>query len=164
MSEKILSILGFCGVAALIFFRGATAHASEPAATPMLSKIECTGKAREAETDKSAKITLTVESGSASYPAQVSARLQLGGDSPETLLSTLTTSQSQDESGRLIHVFHSSLDLHRSFEAMTTDLKSGIGSLRLDGPMRAPSLQCVFWLAGEATGSGTPSTSPKTKR
>ena len=123
-----------------------------------------TGRSGAPNDDRTARIAIAVESGSTSYPAQVTVKLLLGSDSPETLLTTLTTSTGEDESGRVVHVFHSALDLHRSFEAHTVDLRTGVGSLRLDGPMGGPSLQCAFTPADSAAQSENRAARPRTRR
>lgn len=136
---------------------------ADPATQPMLSKIECSGKTSD---DRTVQIVIVVDAGTLTYPAPITARLQLGVDSPEALATTLTLGSETDSDGtRTLHVFHSALDLHRGFTARTADLKSGSAILKLENAIQAPQLSCAFTMAGEtasqrAARSGNPAYRP----
>lgn len=115
---------------------------------PMLNRIECSGKTSD---DRAVQIAIVVDAGTVSYPAPVTARLQLGADSPETLSAKLNIGTESDEDGsRMQHVFHVALDLHRGFTARTSDLRTGTANLKLENAIQASQLVCSFTTAVEA--------------
>lgn len=130
-----------------------------PTPQPLLHKIECSGKTSD---DRSVQIAIIVDAGSTTYPVPITARLQLGSDSPEALSATLTQTSEPDDSGREYQVFHSALDLHRGFTARTADSKSGTAVLKLENAVQAHQLSCAFTMAGAT--SGSPALRPASRR
>jgi hypothetical protein len=154
----IISLTGsLSGLAAL------AASNAETTSPPMLGKIECVGQTSD---DRVVRIDLVVEPGTVSYPAQATAHLQWGNNSPESLLTTLTVGSEQDPdgSGRTLHVFHSALDLRRGFTARTLDFMTGTATLKLESAVQASHLDCLFAQAVPLPRSGNAPAGPESRR
>lgn len=151
MPNRIAEFSTFSLALSLILASWAQADSS-----PILSKIECSGRATD---NSAAQVTLIVDPAATSYPASATAKLRIGTDIPESLTTTLTMTSGMDASGKTVYMFHSALDLNRVFVARTFDVRTGVGALKLSGSLRAPMLQCTFTERGSSE-SGTPPESP----